>query len=100
MCWGIVDRIRQGEGLGRLLLLARLVRAAELGARRAGLDTIPAVVPFFEREGFVVTGGEDDAYGPGIHRRDLELVLDDTTVARLEKSLAYRSTRTGVAVKW
>ena len=83
MCWGIVDGARHGEGLGRLLLLARLVLGAELGARRAGLDTIPSVAPFFEREGFVITGGEDDHYGPGIHRRDLLLRLDDATVSSL-----------------
>ena len=88
MCWGIVDGTRHGEGLGRLLLLVRLVRGAELGARRAGLDTIPSVAPFFEREGFVITGGEDDHYGPGIHRRDLLLVLDDTTVSSLRARVA------------
>ena len=88
MCWGIVDAAHQGEGLGRLLLLLRLVRGAELGARRAGLDTIPSVAPFFEREGFVITGGEDDHYGPGIHRRDLLLMLDDATVSSLRARLA------------
>jgi ribosomal protein S18 acetylase RimI-like enzyme len=88
MCWGIVDATRQGEGFGRLLLLVRLVRGAELGARRAGLDTIPSVAPFFEREGFVITGGEDDHYGPGIHRRDLLLMLDDATVASLRARVA------------
>ncbi len=88
MCWGIVDGTRQGEGLGRLLLLVRLVRGAELGARRAGLDTIPSVAPFFEREGFVITGGEDDHYGPGIHRRDLLLMLDEATVSSLRARVA------------
>ncbi|MEA2749242.1 MAG: hypothetical protein QOI41_3385, partial [Myxococcales bacterium] len=88
MCWGIVDGSRHGEGLGRLLLVLRLVRGAELGARHAGLDTIPSVAPFFEREGFVITGGEDDHYGPGIHRRDLSLVLDAATTANLRGRLA------------
>ena len=88
MCWGIVDGRRHGEGLGRLLLLLRLVRGAELGARRAGLDTIPSVATFFEREGFVITGGEDDHYGPGIHRRDLLLLLDEATVARARERVA------------
>ncbi len=87
MCWGIVDGRRHGEGLGRLLLLLRLVRGAELGARHAGHDTIPRVAPFFEREGFIVTGGEDNHYGPGIHRRDLALVLDDARTARLRVRL-------------
>lgn len=75
MCWGMVELARHGEGLGRLLLLVRLVRGAELGALHAGLDTIPDVAPFFEREDFVITGGEEDHYGPGIHRRDLRLTF-------------------------
>lgn len=87
MCWGIVHGLRHGEGLGRIMLLARLVMGARLGATRAGLDTIPKVAPFFEREGFVITGGTDDYYGPGIHRRDLVLPLDDVTVARLRERL-------------
>ncbi len=87
MCWGIVHGHRHGEGLGRLLLLVRLVRGAQLGARHAGLDTIPRVAPFFEREGFFITGGEDNHYGPGIHRRDLALALDDGVTTRLRARL-------------
>jgi hypothetical protein len=83
MCWGIVDGRRHGEGLGRLLLFTRLVSGARLGARRAVLDTIPKVAPFFEKEGFVITGGEDDHYGPGIHRRDLARPLDAAFTTRL-----------------
>src|SRR5687768_13267725 len=54
MCWGIVDGARHGEGLGSVLLVARLLRGALLGATFAGLDTIPRTVPFFERLGFEV----------------------------------------------
>ena len=88
MCWGIVSRLRHGERIGTFMLLARLCLGAKMGATRAGLDTIPKTVPFFERFGFVVVGGEDDHYGPGIHRRDLQLAFDSTTIAHLHARLA------------
>ncbi len=49
---------------------------------------IPKTVPFFERFGFVGVGGEDDHYGPGIHRRDLQLAFDAKTIAHLHPRLA------------
>lgn len=88
MCWGIVDGARHRRGLGTRLLLERLVAGAELGAVRAGLDTIPLTVPFFERFGFVVVREVDDGYGPGLHRRDMQLALDTATVRRLREHLA------------
>ncbi|HVJ93647.1 MAG TPA: GNAT family N-acetyltransferase [Labilithrix sp.] len=88
MCWGIVHGKRHGEGIGSTLLVLRLLRGAMLGATFAGLDTIPRTVPFFERLGFRVVGKTDDYYGPGIHRRDMKLVFDDTTVTKLRARLA------------
>ena len=88
MCWGIVDGARHRAGLGTRLLLERLVAGAELGATRAGLDTIPRTVPFFARFGFVVVREVEDGYGPGLHRRDMQLVLDASTVERLRDELA------------
>lgn len=88
MCWGIVDGGRHGARIGSELLLVRLLRGAELGATRAGLDTIPKTVPFFARFGFAVVREVEDGYGPGIHRRDLSMDLDGATVARLENQLA------------
>lgn len=88
MCWGIVDGARHRERLGTRLLLERLVAGADLGASRAGLDTIPKTVPFFARFGFRVVREVPDGYGPGIHRRDLSLDLDASTTARLRALLA------------
>lgn len=88
MCWGMVRRDRHGQGIGRLLLLYRLLEGARLGARTASLETIPEVVGFFAREGFEVTGGVDDHYAPGMHKRDLELVLDAEKLAARFDELA------------
>lgn len=89
MIWGIVAHARQGEGLGRYLLLSRLrMGAREMGATTASLSTIPDTVGFFERVGFRVTASMDDHWGPGIHRRDLDVVLDEERVAALDDALA------------
>ncbi len=88
MCWGIVGRAHHGEKIGTWLLLERLVAGVELGATRAGLDTIPKTVPFFERFGFRVVREVENGYGPGIHRRDMQLDFDPVSVAKLREQLA------------
>jgi hypothetical protein len=88
MCWGMVRRDRHREGLGRVLLLLRALVAVKLGARTASLATISRVAGFFERTGFEITGGEDDHYAPGMHRRDLRLKLDGPRLRTLFDSHA------------
>jgi hypothetical protein len=87
MCWGMVERSRHRQGLGRLMLFLRLLVGAKMGAKSASLATIPTVAGFFEHEGFALTSFEDDHYAPGMHRRDLALVLDAATVERLRARL-------------
>lgn len=88
MCWGMVDRALHRRGFGTLLLLVRLLEGARMGATHASLETIPATTAFFERRGFAITGGHDDYYAPGMHRRDMTLALDEETIGRLEAELA------------
>jgi GNAT superfamily N-acetyltransferase len=91
MCWGMVRRDLHGKGLGRILLLYRLLEGARMGAKTASLETLPETAGFFEREGFVVTGGKDDHYAPGMHKRDLVLALDASRLAARFEELARGS---------
>src|SRR5262249_51253440 len=75
MCWGMVERALHRRSIGRMLLEARLATAKELGAKTASLATISKVEGFFAHEGFAFTSGEDDHYGPGMHRRDYKIAL-------------------------
>lgn len=69
LCWGMVRRDRQGEGLGRLLLEARVERLLALeGVRTVRLETIPETTGFFKRMGFQVVEREPDGYAPGMDR--------------------------------
>ena len=77
MCWGMVERALHRQGIGRALLEYRLREGKAMGAKTASLATISKVEGFFAHEGFSFTSGEDDHYGPGMHRRDYRIDLSD-----------------------
>jgi GNAT superfamily N-acetyltransferase len=78
LVWGIVDREYHRQGVGRLLLLARLNWLAQHQphVRRVELHTSQYVRPFFESAGFVVDTEAEHGYAPGLHRYDLHMDFD------------------------
>lgn len=68
LCWGIVRRDRQGQGLGRRLLLARMEELRREGCARVRLETIPETRGFFGKLGFRVVEIEPDGYASGMDR--------------------------------
>ena len=84
LCWGLVAGNRQRQGVGRLLLRARLALAViNPMVRFAYLNTSQRTEGFFAREGFKTRRVVEEGYGPGLHRHDMELRLDDAVRARL-----------------
>ena len=76
LCWGMVDRALQGQGLGARLTEARLAAArATPGVRRVRLDTSQHTQSFYARFGFQVVSVTPDGYGPGLDRWDMVLDL-------------------------
>ena len=76
LCWGMVARDRQGEGLGRKLLEARLDRArADADYRRVVITTSHRTRGFFEKIGFEARQVTPDGIAPGLHRVDMTLEL-------------------------
>lgn len=76
LCWGMVARDRQRQGIGRCLLRARLaLAAASPGVRLVNMNTAQRTALFFEREGFTTRQVTANGYGPGVHRHDMELRL-------------------------
>lgn len=74
LCWGMVDRGRQGEGLGRRLTEARLARIRrETGIREVTLKTSQRTTGFYERLGFVVERVVRDGFAPGLDRCEMRL---------------------------
>ena len=77
MCWGLVRRDLHRRGVGRFLLVSRLLRIhEECGDIRVTLDTSHKTSAFFERFGFHVLERIEDGYRPGLHKLEMELTLD------------------------
>lgn len=76
LCWGMVLRERQGSGLGRRLMKARLARIRrERSARAVALRTIPRTQGFYERLGFVTERVVRDGVAPGLDRCEMRLEI-------------------------
>ncbi len=94
LCWGIVHPDHQRQGLGRALLLARLVALADDPAHRAvRLETIASTVGFFESLGFSTTGVDQDGYGKGVDRHRLGLVLSEPVRGLVRRRLTEQGLR-------
>ncbi len=88
LCWGLVRRSHHRQYVGSFLLRERLLLLHEArGDVTVKLDTTQHARPFFERFGFITIREEMDHYGPGMHRFDMELKLDETCVNRLNSML-------------
>ena len=87
MCWGMVRRDLHRRGIGRVLLAARLVEGAKMGAKTSSLETIPSVADFYVKAGYALVATTKDHYAPGWDRVDYAITLDEPTLERLRASL-------------
>jgi ribosomal protein S18 acetylase RimI-like enzyme len=77
LCWGMVLRSRQGTGLGRLLLEARLEAATtDPAVRVVMLNTSQLTTGFYERLGFRTSKIIPDGYSPGLDRCEMRLEVE------------------------
>jgi ribosomal protein S18 acetylase RimI-like enzyme len=84
LTWGMVHADRHGQGLGKALGLARLLRLNEMPeVRRVRLNTSNVTVGFFQKLGFRVLKFTPNGYRGGLDRYDLELPVDDALRQRL-----------------
>lgn len=69
LTFGMVDRARQGQGIGQALTRARLaaIRAAP-GVARVAIETSQLSAGFYDRLGFRVTEVTENGFGPGLDR--------------------------------
>ena len=75
LAWGMVQRDLHKHGLGSILLAKRIEKIIQNNPQaRIVIDTSQHSQAFFERQGFRVTGGAENYYGPGLHRVDMEFV--------------------------
>jgi [ribosomal protein S18]-alanine N-acetyltransferase len=73
LAWGMVQRDLHKHGLGSILLAKRIEKIMQSDPQaHIVIDTSQHSQAFFERQGFRVTGGAENYYGPGLHRVDME----------------------------
>jgi ribosomal protein S18 acetylase RimI-like enzyme len=78
LVWGIIAPPHQGTGFGWWMALERLSWIAAMPhARRVVLDTSQETAGFYCKLGFRTLQVHPDGYGPGLHRHDLEMVVDE-----------------------
>jgi ribosomal protein S18 acetylase RimI-like enzyme len=74
LCWGMVLRGRQGEGLGRALTEMRIEQASlDSRVHAVRLETSQHTVGFYQHLGFHTTNREPDGYAPGLDRVTMEM---------------------------
>jgi hypothetical protein len=89
LCWGLVGRDSQRQGIGRFLLQARLALAVCIpGARQVHLNTSQHTAPFFASAGFQTQRVTLNSYAAGLHRHDMVLRLGPATRQKITKQLA------------
>jgi ribosomal protein S18 acetylase RimI-like enzyme len=76
LVWGMVRADLHNLGIGRFLLLFRLREITKAGgAQLVRLGTSQHAAPFFEKQGFKVTGIRKDGYASGMDRVEMMMKL-------------------------
>ncbi|MEP3225389.1 MAG: GNAT family N-acetyltransferase [Parasphingorhabdus sp.] len=76
--WGMVDNVRHGSGLGRMLTEYRLEAIVQSGQfKEAELFTTYLVAPFFAKFGFATIAVEKDGFAPNMDRVQMIYTLPD-----------------------
>lgn len=85
LCWGMVARAHHKTGVGKALLVGRLMKlcAESDGAAVLRLNTSQHTYGFFEKFGFVVTRIVEHGFAPGLHEYDMELRMTPDYCERL-----------------
>jgi ribosomal protein S18 acetylase RimI-like enzyme len=83
-CWGMVDKEWHGKGLGKFLLTNRLSSLAQIPKMKLiRMDTSQRSVEFFMKWGFKTYRITQNHYGPGFHRHEMYLILDDEKIREI-----------------
>lgn len=79
LTFGMVERTRQGQGIGQALTKARLaVIRQTVGVERVAIETSQKSAGFYDRLGFRVTEVTANGFGPGLDRWVMVLELGPT----------------------
>lgn len=81
LIWGMVERSRHGEALGKMLLMYRLNRIFnELGKISVQIDTSQYTQGFYEKYGFIPTKVEKNGYKEGLDKVYMKFNWNELTM--------------------
>lgn len=85
LCWGMVTRAHHKTGVGKALLVGRLMKlcAESDGQAVLTLNTSQYTYGFFEKFGFIITRIVEHGLAPGLHEYDMELRMTPDYCAAL-----------------
>lgn len=85
--WGMVDRSKQGQGIGTRLTEHRVKKIRQQSARaRITLCTSQHTVGFYEKFGFGIVNITENGYGLDLHKYELELNGVDPQLSDVQDS--------------
>jgi ribosomal protein S18 acetylase RimI-like enzyme len=95
LCYGIIHALHHKKGFGRAMVEFRLRKLVSNDSVKCiRLDTSQHNPGFFNRFGFSEIEVKPDAYAPGLHAHEMELVLSPATrkhvLSSTQKSLLWR----------
>lgn len=74
--WIMLNPSAQGGGLGTAIMQRVIEQARRLGTGKLLIATSHKAHEFFEKMGAVAVSEVENGWGPGMHRIDMELVID------------------------
>jgi len=84
LCWGMVHKDWQGHGIGQFMLWNRLTKLAQIPKMKLiRLDATQNSVEFFMKKGFKTYRITQNYYGPGLHRYEMYMILEDEKIREL-----------------
>ena len=77
LTWGMINRGKHGQGIGRFLTEGRLARLRQIpGLKTVAIQTSQHTVGFYTRYGFEVKEIVRDGFGPGLDNYKMTLFLN------------------------
>jgi len=86
LTWGMIHADRHRQGWGKLLALTRLRQLSGIpSVQKVTINTSNETVGFYSTLDFRVTNYRPNYYSEGLHRYDMELLIDDDIRRRLRE---------------
>ena len=86
LTWGMIHETRHRQGWGSQLTFARLHQLTTISTvQKITLNTSNETFSFYEKLGFHTVSFTPNYYSVGLHRYDMEVIVDETFRSKVQK---------------